>query len=259
MTNNCISLKDIDFSYDKHKVYEHFSLDIDRNDIFFIMGVNGCGKTTLLKIICSFLKVDKGIVEVEDKNIEQYESKAFSKVIAYVPQTIHLNSDLLVKDYLAMGRTPYKNFYAGIDDQDYKIVERYAVELGIESILDVDFNTLSGGQKQNVAICRALVQETPIIIMDEPMSALDLGKQAEFLSLILKLKREDKTIILTSHNPNHALALEGESKVCLIDDGKILGLGNPVKVLNESNIHKLFGNEIKLNQDNHTVGFDIKG
>lgn len=258
MTNNCISIKDIDFSYERNKVYEQFSLDIGLNDIFFIMGVNGCGKTTLLKIICAFLKVNRGIVEVDNKKIEQYENKEFSRVIAYVPQTIHLNSDLLVKDYLAMGRTPYKSFYAGINDQDYKIVEKYAIELGIESILDVDFNTLSGGQKQNVAICRALVQETPIIIMDEPMSALDIGKQAEFLSLILKLKKEGKTIILTSHNPNHALALEGESTVCLIDDGKILGLGNPVRVLNEENIHKLFGDDVKVDKINNMVGFNIR-
>lgn len=258
MTNKCISIKDVDFSYDRHKVYEHFSLDINRNNIFFIMGVNGCGKTTLLKIICSFLKSDRGIVEVESKKIEQYESKAFSKIIAYVPQTIQLKSDLLVKDYLAMGRTPYKNFYTGIDDQDYKIVERYAIELGIESVLDVDFNTLSGGQKQNVAICRALVQETPIIVMDEPMSALDLGKQAEFLSLVLKLKNEGKTIILTSHNPNHALALKGESTVCLIEEGKILGLGSPVSVLNEDNIYKLFGDKVNVDKANNTIRFNIK-
>ena len=258
MTDICISIKNIDFFYDRHKVYEQFSLDISRNDIFFIMGVNGCGKTTLLKIIGSFLKVNAGNVEVENKQIDQYENKTFSKIIAYVPQTIHLNSDLLVKDYLAMGRTPYKNFYASIDDQDYKIVEKYAIELGIESLLDVDFNTLSGGQKQNVAICRALVQETPIIIMDEPMSALDLGKQAEFLSLILKLKKEGKTIILTSHNPNHALALESESRVCLIDRGTILGIGSPVQVLNEENIHKLFGSAVKVDTSTNTVGFNIR-
>lgn len=249
MTKNVVTLQNIGFAYDKTPIYEDFTLEIPENDIFFLMGVNGCGKTTLLKIITSFLKVTNGEVRIDGKSVDTYDSKSLAKRIAYVPQIISLNSDFLVKDYLALGRTPYKGLYASINDDDFRLVEQYATSLGIEDLLDVSFNSLSGGQKQVVAIGRALVQETPIIIMDEPMSALDLGRQAEFLSMLLKLKTKGKTIILTSHNPNHALAIKSECSVCFLRAGKVVGIGKCEDILTSDIINKIYGDRIVLDQD----------
>ena len=257
MSNTAISIQNISFAYDSNRIYDSFSLDVPEYSVFFIMGINGCGKTTLLKIICSFLKVDAGKVLVEGKTLSDYDSKSLAKVIAYVPQTIHLNSDFTVKDYLALGRTPYKGFCEAIDDKDYEIVEGYAIKLGLQDLLEKEFNTLSSGQKQMVAICRALIQETPIIVMDEPMSALDLGKQADFLSLVTDLKDEGKTIILTSHNPNHALALGNKCSVCFIHEKKILGVGDCMSVLTQDNIRSIFGEKVRFDEVTKSVCFDI--
>ena len=257
MTKKSIQIRDVSFAYDEHKIYEGFSVDIENNDIFFFMGINGCGKTTLLKLVNALLTPQSGDIFVNGKRIKKYDSKSLARVMAYVPQIIHLNSDFLVKDYLALGRTPYKNFYSSLSLDDYKIVEKYSKELGIENLLDTDFNSLSGGQKQNVAICRALVQETSIIVLDEPMSALDMGKQADFLALILRLQAAGKTIVLTSHNPNHVLAIKDKCRVCLLDDGKILGLGRYQDVLSEANIDRIYGDKVVVDKDNKVIMFNV--
>ena len=124
MSDKIISIKNIGFSYDKKELYRDFSLDVDRNSVFFIMGVNGSGKTTLLKILCSFLKIDSGSIHINEKNLYDYDRKSLSKIVSYVPQTHSLNSDFLVKDYLALGRTPYKSFCANNNEDDYAMVEK---------------------------------------------------------------------------------------------------------------------------------------
>lgn len=257
MTKNVISIRNICFAYDKIPIYNNFSLDIDEGDIFFIMGINGCGKTTLLKIIGSFLKIDSGKIQIDGRSLESFDSKSLAKVVAYVPQTVSLNSEFLVMDYLSLGRTPYKDLYASINAADYKIIEHYASTLGIEELLDISFNSLSGGQKQLVAIGRALVQETPIIILDEPMSSLDLGRQADFLSLIIRLKKEGKTIILTSHNPDHALAIKESCKICLLHKGTIVSLGDYKTVFTPENIRMVFGDKIFVDTENGSFSFNI--
>ena len=257
MSDKAVSINNISFSYEKKPIYKEFSLDISANELFFIMGVNGCGKTTLLKILCSFLSVDSGDVYIHGKRINEYDAKSLSKVVSYVPQILNLSSDFIVKDYLALGRTPYKRIFDSLDNDDYSIVEKYAVELGVDNLLDIEFNTLSGGQKQNVAIARALIQETPIIILDEPMSALDLGKQADFLSLLLRLKEDGKTVILTSHNPTHAMALGDVCKVCLIEQGTILGLGNCTDVLTQNNVSRIYGDKVSISMSGSAVEFHL--
>ena len=111
--------------------------------------------------------------------------------------------------------------------------------MGIIDLMSKNFGELSGGQKQAVSIARALAQETPIIVMDEPMSSLDVNKQAGILSLLEELRRRGKTIILTTHNPNHALNISCD--VCLMDNSRIIGIGDSLDILTEDNISHVYG------------------
>lgn len=155
-----------------------------------------------------------------------------------------------------MGRSPYIKFGLSPSKADFEIVEKYAEKLGICDILTSTFNELSGGQKQVVAITKALIQETPIIVMDEPMSALDIGKQAEILILINQLITESKTIILTSHNPNHALLTN--CKVCLINEGQVISYGLNKNVLTPENLEKVYGKNVKLDKTTNSVCFNLE-
>ena len=212
--NSAIEINDITFSYDHHSIYKSLSLPIYENQITYIMGNNGCGKTTLLNIITGFLIPTSGIIKVFGIDIRKLNSKELAKRISYVPQTIRQNIDFCVKDYLALGRSPYLKFGFSPSNEDYAIVEKYASEMGVSEYLNFNFNQLSGGQKQLVTITRALIQETPIIILDEPMSALDIKTRILMQDLIMKYQKINKNIIiLVTHDIDEANKMSNKNNI----------------------------------------------
>jgi len=244
MSNPAIHIENLCFSYEKAMVLKRLSMDIEQGRICFVMGNNGSGKTTLLKNLMGFLVPQLGEIQIQGKPIASLDRQVMSKLISYVPQAIHLNTDFTVVDYLSLGRTPYTGFSSKLSDEDYDIIERYSVMLGVDLIYDIPFNKLSGGQKQIVAIARSLIQDTPLIIMDEPMSALDLGKQMEVLKILGDLTIQGKTIVLTTHNPNHALAVD--SNACFLQQGELVALGESCSVVREDILQQVYGDFIRL-------------
>lgn len=131
-----------------------------------------------------------------------------------------------------------------MSDEDYYIIDNHSDELGIKPLYNVPFNKLSGGRKQLVAVARSLIQDTPIIVLDEPMSALDIGKQVDLLKVFFELVKQEKTIVLTTHNPNHALAVESNSY--FLNDGTITAHGKSSEVITEDVLNNIYGNNISL-------------
>ena len=247
MSNVAVSLDKVSFSYEKKEVLKNLSAEIMSKRLCFVMGNNGSGKTTLLKTIMGFLVPQSGRIMVAGKDVSGLDTRSMSRLVSYVPQAIQLNTDFKVVDFLALGRTPHIGMINRMGDSDYEIIDKYVVQFGIEGYLNVEFNKLSGGQKQLVSIVRSLIQETPIIIMDEPMSALDLGKQVDLLKSFINLMNQGKTIIMTTHNPNHALSIECD--VCFLKDGRIVSFGKNNEVINERLLHNVYGPNIALDHD----------
>ncbi len=239
-----VHIENICFAYETDMILKHISMDIGSNRVCFIMGNNGSGKTTLLKNIMGFLKPQAGRIRVNDTDISAYDRRTLSRFVSYVPQAIHLNTDFTVIDYISLGRTPYMGISTRLQKEDFDIIEKYSVRLGVNSLYSVPFNNLSGGQKQMVAIARSLIQETPLMILDEPMSALDIGKQVDLLKLLKELAFEGRTIVITSHNPNHALALESDS--CFIQEGEIVAYGRSGEVIQETLLKEIYGDNITM-------------
>ena len=258
MSDYAISLKNVSFSYERKIVLKELSLSIPNNRICFIMGNNGSGKTTLLKNIMGFLSPKSGTICILDNDVSGLDRHSMSKMISYVPQAIHLNTDFSVIDYLSLGRTPHIGLTTSLGEADYDIIERYSTRLGIDSIYESTFNKLSGGQKQMVAITRSLIQDTPLVILDEPMSALDIGKQVDLLKLLHELAENDKTIILTTHNPNHALSIDSDA--CFMEDGSIVAYGNSEAIIDNDLLHQIYGDNITLDNGaiTNSVVFDVK-
>lgn len=242
--NSVIHIKDICFSYEKKVVLNHLSADFKKASICFIMGNNGSGKTTLLKNILGFLSPQSGTILVDNADIKSFSKQALSKIISYVPQAIYLNTDFLVIDYLSLGRTPHLGINCKLSDEDYDIIDNYSDMLGIKELYNIPFNKLSGGQKQLVAVARSLIQNTPTIILDEPMSALDIGKQVDLLKVFCNLVKEGKTIVLTTHNPNHALTVESIS--FFMNDGTITAYGKSSDIITEDVLNNIYGSNISL-------------
>lgn len=248
MSKNAIQINDLCFSYGTKSVLENVSITIPANRICFIMGNNGSGKTTLLKNIMGFLSPQSGTIRIQGENSLSLDYKVMSRMISYVPQAIGLSTDFSVIDYLSLGRTPHMQWMSKLSDLDYQIIEAFAEKLGIVELFDATFNNLSGGQKQMVAIARSLIQDTPIVILDEPMSALDIGKQVDLLKILCEQTLQGKTIILTTHNPNHALAVESDS--CFIKEGKVAAIGRSDDIIQNDLLYEVYGSNITLDQGN---------
>ena len=244
MSDSAVRLIEVCFAYEKDMVLKSISADIKKHRICFIMGNNGSGKTTLLKNLMGFLNPQTGKIVIGDRDVSTMDHKSMSKTVSYVPQAIQLNTDFKVIDYLALGRTPHSGLLNRLSNSDYDIIDKYSSRFGIEDCYDIEFNKLSGGQKQMIAIVRSLIQDTPVIIMDEPMSALDIGKQVDMLKAFKDLTNEGKTIILTTHNPNHALSVI--SDVCFLKHGEIVAYGRSNEIVDEKLLHEIYGPNVEL-------------
>lgn len=250
MQEKQIQIDNLSFSYGNKKVLNNFFLNIYQGTIVSILGANGAGKTTLFNCLTKNLKVPNGKILYEGVDINKLSFKDLSKTVSFVSQLNSFNeSDCSVRDYLVEGRAPYIKAFSTPTMVDYLLVEKHASRMGIENILNSNLMHLSGGQLQIVAITRALIQETPIIIMDEPMSALDLGNQVIILRLIKELSTQGKTIIFTTHNPNHAIALNCEA--CVIDGGMLVGCGEAKKTLTLDVIRKIYGDSFGISNNEY--------
>jgi len=180
-------------------------------------------------------------------------SKELAKLIAYVPQNCISSIDYRVLDFIAFGRTPHLRLLETPSEKDYRFAFDCAEECGITHISEKSMTAISGGERQLAYIARALAQETSTIIMDEPMSALDFGNQSVILKIIADLANRGKTIVFTSHNPNHALAIS--SNVLVIDQEKNVIWGDASHLLKQDGVlAKVFGSKI-LYQNSKNGGY----
>lgn len=200
-----ISIKDLSFSYEKgKKILNNLNADFSEGKTIALLGKNGCGKSTLLNCIMG-LNDYSGEILVQEKSLKSYSERQLSKIISFIPQQIQLNMDYSVFDFISFGRNPHISLFGKLSNNDYSCIEKAARQCGIEELLNKNINRISGGERQLAFIARALCQETSIIIMDEPTASLDFGNQQKLFSFITDLSKNGKTILFTTHNPNHLI------------------------------------------------------
>ena len=213
--NTSIIINNVCYKYNKQREYvlDNISFDIQKNDLTLLYGANGSGKTTLLKIIAGILKPTYG--SVLTRNFNNIQKNGFvdvknlslidkSKYISYAKQDFYNVGNILVRDYLILGMVNELKFYEKPSKKQIESLEKYANEFNITRFLDKKFSDLSGGEKQLVTICQSLLQNSSIMIFDEPTSSLDSDNQELVLSVLSNLtKIYSKTIILSTHNKEH--------------------------------------------------------
>jgi iron complex transport system ATP-binding protein len=239
-----INISNLSYAYfGNNYVIKNISATFEKNKIHTLVGLNGSGKTTLIKLLAGLFVPNEGDVNIDDINIKTMDYLTRSKHIAYVRQGIDTGDDHFVKDYLSFGMMNKISWYKSPTKEQLNLVDETALKFGIGDLLSKKMNQLSGGQKQIAMICRAIIQNTDIIILDEPTSALDFKNQ----SLILKtlkgiVEKEKKTIILSTHNPNHALYLQSE--VVLINEGVIIDVGPAESIITVEKLSSIYGDKI---------------
>lgn len=227
-----LEVKSLSFSYGKKEVLKDVSFTLDSGECLFLLGANGVGKSTLFYTLLGLQKAEG--ITIDGKPIESR-----SKLIAYVPQDVDFPS-VTVFDAVLIGRRPYMKF--DFTKEDYDLVEKVLEELSLSDYALRDASTLSGGEKQMVAIARALVQGASILLMDEPTSNLDVKHQLAVLNLVKRLAREKGiAVLLVMHDLS--LAYRYGDRFLVLKDGAVLYHG---KELTQEHIRQAFDVEAKL-------------
>lgn len=241
------SMNNISFGYNKKEILKNISINFKPESINVLIGLNGSGKTTLLKLLSGILKPKKGLIFINDVNIFDYSYIERSKYISYVAQGLNVGNDYLVEEYLSFGIMNTLKFYQSPSIDSLKKIELAAKKFKIHQFLKINMNKLSGGERQIVSICRAYLQDTKIILLDEPTSALDFKNQIIVLNILKEITSIGKTIILSTHNPNHALYLNSNS--ILLDKGTIIKCGSAKEIVNKDVLSSVYGNTIKYSKE----------
>lgn len=242
-----IKIESVNFSYSKKKngfSLRNINLLIRRDEFTVILGPNGSGKTTLIKLIARLLKPHSGNFYLNDKEYEKIPLRNFYKKVAYVPQKFDSIFPYTVFEILLMGRSPYFNFLGFESPQDLEKVENILDLLGLKKYKNKKVNELSGGELQKVTIGRALVQDTDIILLDEPNTHLDLKHQIKIFNILKEVIKQGKTIVAVTHDLN--LSLFYADRVVFIKNGEIYSEGAPFEVMNEENINNVFEVQSKI-------------
>lgn len=254
--DKAIIVDSLEFGYTNKSVLKDISFSVEKGQFISIIGPNGSGKSTLLKNLANIYLPLKGDIEIDGKNISNYNKKELARKIALVPQDTTISYDFSVFDVALMGRFPYIGRFEKESENDYKMVVEALKLTNTFHLRDRSINEISGGERQRVIIARALIQEPEIIFLDEPTSHLDINHQIDLLTILKNLNKEkNTTIILVIHDIN--LACRYSDKIVLMDDGKILSEGNPEEVITRENIEEAYGLNVIIEENPYTESLYI--
>ena len=240
-----LKVENLTFSYEKNgkKVLNGTSLELEQGEIGIVLGKNGSGKTTLFKNILGIEKPQDGAVSFNGENLLKINRRDRARRIAYVPQHIHFG-DLTVFDSVLMGRVSYFGMKAG--KADYLAVEKILSDMQLLDFADRSAEALSGGEKQKIAIARAMAQEPKLMVFDEPTGNLDIANEQLIIEEAKKLARGKNIGILCSlHDLNRALSFG--DRFFLMKDGVVKYTGGP-ECINEEVLRDVFDIHVKLIQ-----------
>jgi len=253
-----INIGSLSFEYTKGNIIlNNISAKIEENSINVILGLNGCGKTTLIKLLAGLMKQQSGVINVAGKPVLAMTDHERSKLISYVPQVISSRIAFTVAEYLLLALSNQKSFLWRSSHADKKKVKEFASHFSISrEMLDQRVDELSGGQRQIVMICGAVMQDSKIIILDEPTAALDLKNQHLVLKFLKQCKKDgNKTIIFTCHDPNHALRLGGNT--IALHHGEIFLQGESREILKAENLQEIYGSVVDAKDSKYNfITFD---
>jgi iron complex transport system ATP-binding protein len=223
---------------------DDISLRISGGEALCLLGPNGAGKTSLLRCLLGIQKPSEGQIAIEGDDIQHLTRKKLAQKIAYVPQSSSTIFPFTVFDMVLMGRLAYLRGISTASAEDKHYAHHALERLGIGHLTHRFFNEISGGERQLTLIARALCQQAKTVILDEPTANLDYGNQIRTLEVIGELRCAGYAIIMTTHDPNHALS--SATSVAILKNGKLTHLGDPDKSLTGTRLSELYSTGIQV-------------
>ncbi|MFI6497006.1 ABC transporter ATP-binding protein [Nonomuraea typhae] len=228
----------------EREVLTAVDLSVRRGEWLAVIGPNGAGKSTLLKAVMGIV-AHRGEVTIADRPAASLKPRARARLIAYAPQSPALPPDMTVSGYALLGRTPYISYLGSESREDRRITASVLDRLDLGPLADRRLSELSGGERQRVVLARALAQQAPVLLLDEPTTALDLGHQQQVLELVDRLRLADGlTVVSTLHD----LTVAGQyaDTLLLLARGHAAAHGRPAQVLTEALVGEHFDAHVKV-------------
>ncbi|WP_053382209.1 ABC transporter ATP-binding protein [Leucobacter celer] len=220
------------------RILHDVDVAIPDGEFTVIVGPNACGKSTLLKALARMLPLQKGEVLLDGAPIRSYAPKAAARKLGLLPQAPVAPDGITVADLVARGRYPHQNLLRQWTPDDERAVIDALLAANVEQLAERNVDELSGGQRQRVWIAMALAQQTPILLLDEPTTYLDIAHQVEVLNLARRLQREGRTVVLVLHELH--LAFRYATHLIVMREGRIEASGPPEQVVTEELIERVY-------------------
>lgn len=234
-----LEVKSLYFRYNGHDVLQNVSLRIQAGEVLALIGPNGAGKSTLIRTISGVLAARQGAVMVDGREISRLSPMQRARFMAVVPQARQLPGAFSVYQTVALGRTPYLGWLGKTGKSDDLAVQRALEQTQLSQLAERMVGSLSGGEQQRVLLARALAQSTPILLMDEPTTHLDLEHQTVLLNLVRSLAADQNLAVLAALHDLNLASLYAD-RVALIAAGKIQAVGAPQQVLTSEQLSRVY-------------------
>jgi iron complex transport system ATP-binding protein len=225
-------------------VVDGVSFTVEQGEWVTLIGPNGAGKSTLVRAIAG-LVAHGGTISLDGQSIRKLGRREVARRVAVVPQVPLMPNGMAIREYVLLGRTPYVSYAGREGRRDHAAVEQALARLDLVPLADRELGTLSGGERQRAVLARALAQEAPLLLLDEPTTALDAGRQQEALELIDALRLDaGLTVLATMHD----LTLAGQyaPRLLLLSGGRIVAQGDPSEVLTEPLVAEHYGAKVRV-------------
>ncbi|HBZ78955.1 MULTISPECIES: ABC transporter ATP-binding protein [Brevibacillus] len=235
-----IHVRGLQKAYQDVSVLTEIDFDVKRGEFFGIIGPNGSGKSTLLKMISSVIAPDAGEITLADKPLARYTRKELARVLAVLEQEGLPPVGFRVREVLEMGRFPYQNWLGEEKDDVTPLIEEIMQLLGLVPLAERTLDQLSGGEKQRVALGKALVQKPQLLLLDEPTTYLDIGYQIQLMDIVRKWQKTTQvTVVAVLHDLN--LASLYCDRILMLHKGVQIGVGTPQDMLQTDKIEAVYG------------------
>jgi cobalamin transport system ATP-binding protein len=242
-----LAVRGLAVTLDGARILEGVSAALDEGEWLTVIGPNGAGKSTLLRAVAGLVP-SAGRVELGGMPAAALSRRELARRIAFVPQEPHLPAEMSVAEYVLLGRTPHLGYFGKEGRRDLEAADRALVRLDLIGLAGRRLGTLSGGERQRAVLARALAQEAPLLLLDEPTSSLDIGRGQQALELVDALRREGGLTVLATM---HDLTIAGQyaDRLLCLDGGRVVAQGLPRQVLTPQLVATHYGAQVRVVDD----------
>lgn len=232
-----MKIQELKKEYDGKTVVDSVSFEIHKGKVTALIGPNGAGKSTVMSMISRLIAKDEGLIELEEKSLENWKSRELSKHLAILTQSNHIQMKLTVKELVAFGRFPHTG--GRLTPKDREIIDRAIDYMELKEFEDRFLDELSGGQRQRAYIAMVIAQDTQYVLLDEPTNNLDIYHATNMMKMVRKLSDElGKTVILVLHEINYASFYS--DYICAFKNGKIAKYGTVKEVIQKEVLSEIY-------------------